>query len=341
MINTHLGQHSRMARRSADGALDLTSLRRVGLGSVLQSAVLASALLALSAACGRPPQEAADQGEQRLKVVATTSIVADVVRQVGGEAIELVVLLPVGADPHGFEAMPQDVVKVTEADVIFANGVGLEQFVEPLLENAGGDAEMVEVSRGVDLQVRAEDPDDHQHGREAADPHVWTDPNNVVVWTAIIEETLSRLDPENRESYRTNAESYRVELAELDSWIREQVEQVRPENRLLVTDHLVFGYFAERYGFEQAGAIFPGSTTVAQPSARELAELEDRIQEWGVKALFVGSTVSPGLAQQVTEDTGIPLVSLYTGSLTAPGGDAGTYLEYVRYNVGAIVGALK
>jgi len=127
----------------------------------------------------------------------------------------------------------------------------------------------------------------------------------------------------------------------MDAGIRQQVAQIPPENRKLVTDHQVFGYFAERDGFEQIGAIIPGYSTAAQPTAQEAAAIEDAIRGLGVKAVFVGKTVNPTLAQRVAEDTGIRLVGLYHGSLSEPGGEAGTYLDYLRYNVTQMVNALK
>jgi len=298
-------------------------------------------LTMVSACAGRP----AARGD-RLRVVATTTIVGDVVAQVGGDAIDLTVLLPVGADPHTFDPSPQDMTKVADADIIFANGAGLEAFLERLLENAGGDAEVVEVSEGITF-IEAEhhedaaEPTGDGHHHEGIDPHTWTDPNNVLRWVDNIEAALVLHDPAHAADYKTNADAYRAQLRELDAWVREQVAAIPVENRKLVTDHETFAYFAQRYGFEQIGAVVPGYSTAAQPSARDLADLEDRIRAYGVKAVFVGSTVNPALAQRVAEDTGVRLVSLYTGSLTASGGEADSYLGYVKYNVGAIVEGLR
>ncbi|MEJ5310128.1 MAG: metal ABC transporter substrate-binding protein [Anaerolineae bacterium] len=292
-------------------------------------------LTMVSACTGKP----AARGD-KLRVVATTTIVGDVVAQVGGDAIDLTVLLPVGADPHVFDPSPQDMAKVADAGVIFANGAGLEAFLERLLDNAGGDAEVVEVSEGVTFIEVAHDATD-DHGHEGVDPHTWTDPNNVLRWVDNIEAALVLHDPAHAADYRANADAYRAQLRELDAWVREQVAAIPAENRKLVTDHETFAYFAQRYGFEQVGAVVPGYSTAAQPSARDLADLEDRIRAYGVKAVFVGSTVNPALAQRVAEDTGVRLVFLYTGSLTAPGGEADSYLGYVKYNVGAMVEGLK
>lgn len=289
----------------------------------------------VSACAGKP----AARGD-KLAVVATTTIVGDVVAQVGGDAIDLTVLLPVGADPHVFDPSPQDMAKVTDAGVIFANGAGLEAFLERLLENAGGDAEVVEVSAGVTF-IEGEDHDEAEHPHEGVDPHTWTDPNNVLRWVDTVEAALVLHDPAHAAEYKANADAYRAQLCELDAWVRGQVAAIPAENRKLVTDHETFAYFAQRYGFEQVGAVVPGYSTAAQPSARDLAALEDRIRAYGVKAVFVGSTVNPALAQRVSEDTGVKLVFLYTGSLTAPGGEADSYLSYVKYNVGAMVEGLR
>jgi ABC-type Zn uptake system ZnuABC Zn-binding protein ZnuA len=167
------------------------------------------------------------------------------------------------------------------------------------------------------------------------------DPNNVKIWVENIRAALTAADPAGEEIYRANAQAYLAKLDELDAWVRQQVEQIPPQNRKLVTDHLLFGYFAERYGFEQIGAIIPGYSTAAQPTAQELAAIEDAIREFGVKAVFVGKTINPTLAQRVAEDTGIQLVGLYHGSLSAAGGEAATYLDYIRYNVTQMVNALK
>ncbi len=291
----------------------------------------------LLTACGHPQ---ADEG--RLRVVATTTIVGDVVRQIGGEAIALTVLLPPGADPHAFEPTPQDMARVAEAELLFANGAGLEAFLEPLLANAGGSAHTVDLSEGLPLRAFREKLGSASPSEDAPpDPHVWTDPNNVILWTQTIEAALAGLDPANADSYHRNAEAYRQQLVDLDAWIREVVAQVPQERRLLVTDHLFLGYFADRYGFEQIGAVIPGYTTISSPSAQELAALETAIRQYDVPAIFVGATVNPTLAEQVARDTGIRLVPIYTGSLTGPEGDAPTYLDYMRYDVRAIVEALR
>ncbi len=308
-------------------------------------------VLAILPGCRGP----AASPDGRLKVVATTTIVGDVVRQIGGEAIDLTVLLSPGSDPHSFSPAPQDVAAISDADVVFINGAGLEEFLTDLLENAGGETEVIDLSK--DLALLKFAGDEHDEGAHAGDehagehddgahyhemdPHTWTSPRNVLTWVTSIEQTLSRLDAVNAKTYQANAAAYREELTALDAWIVEQIAQIPEAHRMLVTDHLAFGYLAAHYGLEQLGAVVSGYSTLAQPSAQDIAALEDAIRAYAVPAIFVGSTVNPALSQRVAEDTGIKLVFLYTGSLTDSAGDAPTYLAYVRYNVTAIVAALK
>jgi len=284
---------------------------------------------------------------EKLKVVATTSLVADVVGAVGGDQVDLTRLMPLGADPHTFEPTPQDAAAISEAHVVFINGVGLEAFMDRLLANAGGDVPVVPVSEGVQLLAFA---GDHGHDEEEGgaaddhgedDPHTWFDPANVQVWVDNIENALISLDPAHAAEYGENARVYRAELDALDAWIREQVANIPQERRELVTDHSVFTYFAHAYGFEQIGVITVGSSTLSEPSAQELAALQETIAEHGVPAVFVSTTVNPRLAEQVAHDTGVRVVPLYTGSLSDGDGPASTYLAFMRYDVEKMVEALR
>ncbi len=294
--------------------------------------ILATLLITLSACSSAAATSAFPS--TKLNVVATTTLVGDVVRQIGGDAIQVSVLLPVGVDPHRFEPTPQDAALLAGADLIFANGAGLEEFLDRLLQSAAGNAIVVHVSDGIQL---IQGSGEHAAG----DPHVWMDPNNVLVWVDNIQQALAKQDPSNASLYQANAEAYRKQLTELDAWVRQQVDQVPPSNRRLVTDHQSLGYFAARYNFEQVGAVIPSFTSLAEPSALELAALEDTIRNLGVQAVFVDMAVNPTLAQRIADDTHIQLVTFYSGSLSEANGPASSYLDYIRYNVGVIVEALK
>jgi len=325
---------------------------------VLTAVVLTALLASLAACAGAPaPGSSAVTGAgsapaagDRLKVVATTTIVGDVVRQVAGDAVDLAVLLPAGADPHGFQPTPQDAALVANADLVFSSGLDLEEFLDRLIQNAGGSARVVAVSGGIETLAGHKENGDEGEGHaeteegnahEGVDPHVWMDPTNVRVWTRNIAAALSELDPANAAAYQANAQRYDQTLQALDGWAQGQIDQIAPENRRMVVDHDAFGYFAQRYGLETVGTVVPGYSTMSAPSAQDLARLEDAIRSLGVKAVFVGNTVNPALAQRVAADTGVQLVFLFTGSLSEPGGDAETYEDFVRHNVNAIVEALK
>ncbi|HBA92449.1 MAG TPA: hypothetical protein DCZ08_12150 [Anaerolineaceae bacterium] len=301
-----------------------------------RTSLLPVMLLALLIAC--QPIAATPAGD--LKVIATTSIVADVVQQIGGDAFAVSTLLPPNAEPHNFQPSPRDMAMVANASIIFANGAGLEEFLQPLIENAGAKARVIEVSDGIQL---LEAPAGEADGEDAhtGDPHTWVDPNNVMVWVENIRVALVELDPANAAIYQANAERYTASLKELDSWVVEQVALIPAANRTLVTDHLVYGYFAAGYGFEQIGAIIPGFSTSSSPSAQDLAKIEQAIRGHNVRAIFISDAVTSTLAQRVSDDTGVQLVRLYHESFSEPGGPAATYLDMVHYNVSAMVAALK
>ncbi len=306
-------------------------------------------------------------------VVATTNIVGDVVGKVGGDNIALTTLMPVGADPHSFEPTPQEVGAIANADIVFVNGMNLEEALLDVIANSGIAPErIIPVSTGIetiefgsghdhadeehadeehadeehadeehaqtDAMAPSEAETDHEHG--GVDPHTWMSPLNVVVWTNNIAAALSALDPANTAAYSANAAAYTGELEELDAWIRAQITQIPEENRELVTDHTAFGYYARTYSLEQIGAIVPAYSTLAETSAQELADLQAAIAAFEVPAIFVGVTVNPALAEQVAADTGVQLLPVYTGSLSDANSPAPDYIELMRYNTEQFVKGL-
>ncbi len=326
------------------------------LGQTLLSWLGVAVLLgAMVAGCGGAPASQQTQDDldnltpvslaagERLQVVATTNIVGDIVGQVGSDRIELVTLMGIGIDPHSYVPTPADSAAIYDAHVVFASGAGLESDLERVFRSAGGTAVHVYLSDGLQHRLiggALEEGDGHAHDEGDIDPHVWFDVTNVIAWVQTIEHVLSTLDPANAEAYRANAADYTQKLHELDAWIIEQVASIPQANRKLITNHPSFGYLAGRYGLEQVGAIYPFSPS-AEPSARDIAALENSILEYGVPAVFAESTVNPKLAEQVAADTGVKVVALYSGSLGEPGSGAETYISLMRYDVSAIVSSLK
>jgi ABC-type Zn uptake system ZnuABC Zn-binding protein ZnuA len=292
---------------------------------------------------GLPELSPVSLGEdEKLRVVATTSILADVVKNVGGVPILLTTLLPLGADPHSYNATPEDLRKLSDAHVVFMVGEGVEESMLSVLANREGSSALIAVNTGIDLltadeEAQSEDAHDH-HG---SDPHTWMAVPNVIHWTEIIAQSLRTLDPANAETYTTNAATYTAELEMLDAEIQTAAAALPTESRKLVTDHESFGHFAARYGFTIIGSVIPSLSTLSSPTAQEVAALQQQIMEEGVEVIFVGSTTNPDLAEQIATDLGIRLVPLYAESLSAADGPAPTYIELMRYDIAAIVGAAR
>lgn len=281
----------------------------------------------LLTACGGQPASSA--GTTDSPVLASTTLLADVAQNVAGERFRVLSLLPIGADPHSYQPAPQDVTKIAASRLLIVNGAGYERFLDALLESAGGKREIVVASSGL------------SSGLEADDPHFWLAPNNVIVYVENIREALTHLDPDGAAEFKSNADAYVAKLKALDAWIVEQVQQIPPEKRLLVTNHESLGYFAERYGFTVVGSVLESFSADASPSARQMAALIDEIKAANAPAIFLDAGDNPALAQQIANETDVRVVAdLHLESLTG-GAPAATYIDMMKYNVTQIVDALK
>lgn len=281
-------------------------------------------------ACG----STAKSNDNTLKVLASTTFLADITQNIAGSRAQVDSVLPVGADPHAYQAAPADVAKIAKSDLLILNGLEYEHFIEPLLENAGGERLIIEATAGLSPREDA----GNAHG---VDPHMWLDPILVISFVENIRDGLIQVDAEGAETYTANADAYIAQLKELDLWIVEQVNSIPTERRLLVTNHEAVGYFAERYGFEVVGAIIPSQSTDAGTSAREMAALIEQVKTAGAPAIFLGEVENPDLANQIAEEISVKVVdNLYLESLTA-GSPAATYLDMMKHNVNQIVEALQ
>ena len=284
----------------------------------------------LLAGCGTASPTATGTGP---KVVATTTFLADIAQNVAGDRLQVESLLPYGADPHSYQPIPQDVAKVANSDLLITNGVNYEHFLTTVLENAGGKRTIIEASAGLKVL--------DANGGQAGDPHLWMDPNNVIGYVNNIRDGLTKIDPAGADVYASNAQAYIAKLQALDSWIKEQVATIPAGRRLLVTNHENLGYFANRYGFKIVGTVIPGFSSEAAPSAQQMAALIDQIKASGVPAVFLDTTDSNTLADQVASDAHVTVVTdLHIESLT-DGPPAGTYIDMMKYDVTKIVEALK
>jgi zinc/manganese transport system substrate-binding protein len=300
--------------------------------NIIQRLVWASTFIAILSACSQPGGQSTGGAPA---VIATTGLIADVAGQVAGDRLAVTALMKPGQDAHTFEPTPADAARLQSADLVFANGLGFEESLLPLLDDleASGKVRVVTVSEGVDVLAGGE--------HAASDPHTWMDPTNVKIWADNIAVALADIDPPGADVYQANADAYKAQLAELDAFIAAQVDAIPQADRKLVTDHEALAYFARRYGFETVGAVIPNVSTSAEPSAADLASLVKVMREQNVSAIFVETSVSDAMAQQVATEVGHPVqvLPLYF-TLGAPGSGADTYLSMMRVNIETIVKGL-
>jgi ABC-type Zn uptake system ZnuABC Zn-binding protein ZnuA len=283
-----------------------------------------------------------------LRVIATTTFLADMARQVAGNRVAVTSLLPAGADPHAYEPTPQDVVAVSQSNVLIENGADYEVWLSRVLQNFPKDGKQIVASQGItplDWSSTAGSTAGNATSTAQAgkvDPHMWMDPLNAVRYVENIRDGLSAVDPQGAQVYQTNAQAYIAQLQQLDQWISTQVAGLPSEKRLLVTNHENLGYYARRYGFQIVGNVLQSVSSDASPSAQQMAELVQAIRSSGAKAVFVERGANPNLADQIAQDTGVKVVTdLYVESLSDAQGPAPTYIDMLRYDTQLIMNALK
>lgn len=330
-------------------------------------------LLLLGAGCG-PEADAtgASAGDgERPSIAVTTNILGDVVGELVGDQADVITIMPVGADPHSFQASAQEVDLLLSADALITNGGNFEEGLLDVIDSAlDADVAIYEAVEAVDTISFVEDGHRHdeeehghgeesehdeepehdedadhneEHGHDGADPHFFTDPIRMSEAVRGIADFLnaevSRLD---EAALDAATDRYVGELEALDAEVTEMVAAIAEERRILVTNHEVFGYFADRYGFEVVGAVIPGGTTVESASARDIARLAELIEAEGVPAIFADTSSSDDLAETLASEVGdIDVVELFSESLGEPGSEGDTYLEMVRTNASRISAALR
>jgi len=320
------------------------------------AAVLTTVALAL-ASCGAdgPNGSAAQEGEVR--VIATTTHVADLARAVGGDRAGVDSLLTPGSDPHDYEPRPSDARALAGADVVLRSGGDIDEWFGGLVESAGTDAPTVSLLESVRTIAGDDDHAEEEHGEEAhgdeegeeqhgeegsaegagLDPHWWQDPTNAMAAVMEIRDALVAADPEGRETYAANADAHVAELRALDEAIAACMGSIPAEDRKLVTTHDALGYFAQRYDIDVVGLVVPALTTRAQPSAGAVAELTDAIDDEGVETIFPESQLPAGLEQAIADEAGAQVgPGLWTDSLGPQDSGAATYLEAMRFNAQAM-----
>ncbi|PWV47306.1 MULTISPECIES: zinc ABC transporter substrate-binding protein AztC [Nocardiopsis] len=296
-------------------------------------AALAAATLTLTLA-------SCSSEEEGTGIVVTTNILGDVTARIVGDEAPVTVLMPPDTDPHSFAISAREAATLENADLVVHNGLGLEEGVArnvAAAEEAGVPA--LEVGAEVDPLPYTSDESEGE-----PDPHFWTDPARVGLAVDLIaERVIEEVDGVDADTVRANAEAYAAEVDELDAWMGEEFAALPAESRRLVTNHHVFGYLADRYGFEVIGAVIPSGTTLASPSTSDLKDLSDAVAEAGVSAVFADSSQPDRLATVMAEEAGVEIevIPLHSESLSREGGGAETYLEMMRANTEAITAGLR
>ncbi len=296
------------------------------------------AALATLAVATTSPSWATDN----LKVVATFTILGDMVKNVGGEHVALTTLVGPDGDPHVFEPTPADAGALGQADLVIVNGLGYEGWIDRLVKASGYTGPVVVASEGVAV-LKAEEShghgheDDHHHEGEF-DPHAWLDLANGRIYVANITRTLAAADPAHADAYRRRAEAYDLELVALDKDIRARLEAIPAKQRQAVTSHDAFQYFGHAYGVEFHAPL--GWSTESEASAGEVTALIRQMREEGIRALFMDNITDPRLVQQLAREADAVIGgTLYSDSLSGSTGPAPTYLDMFLHNVGEIAKA--
>jgi ABC-type Zn uptake system ZnuABC Zn-binding protein ZnuA len=289
---------------------------------------LAAALL-LASACGSTAVTQAPEGT--ITVVATTTQMQDLVRNIGGRRVHVVGILRPNVDPHEFEPTPSTAVALTGAKLVVESGVGLDAWADELVASSGTSAPVFDASAG--LPIRAGDESERE-----GDPHWWGDPTLVERAARALGRRLARVDPGHGALYAHNAARYVGQVARMDAANRRLVATVPPADRKLVTNHDAFGYLAAHYRIRVVGSVIPALSTAAQPSARDVADLIRKIRDQHVPAIFTESSLDPALERQIASEAGVQVyANLYGDTLGPPGSPGATYIGMERWNVRAMV----
>ena len=296
--------------------------------------LMLAACLALGAGCSGA-SEATEQGsvDGRLPVVTTTTQLTDFARAVGGDQVDVYGILKPNVDAHDFEPSPGDIARLARAKVIIKNGVGLEDWFDSTIRNAGSKATIVEAATGVTVRQGEGGPVGE------GDPHIWQDPRNAKVMVHNIALALAAADPAHRADYEANEAAYAAELDRLDAQIASQIAGLTTKK--IVTNHDAFHYYVDRYGLEFVGSIIPSFDSQADLSAQDISSIVRVVKSTGVKAVFSETSLPPKTAETIARDAGVRVVagddSLYGDSLGPPGSAGETYLKMLRHNTRVII----
>jgi zinc/manganese transport system substrate-binding protein len=295
--------------------------------------------LAGALALAASPLTAAAQTVDRIKAVATFSILGDLVRQVGGERVEVTTLVGPNGDAHVYSPTPADGRRLTEARIVFTNGLKFEGWIDRLIKSSGTRAAKVEASRGV-KPMEGDEEHGHGHDHGSVDPHAWQNIGNAKVYVANIRDALVAADPGGRAVYEANAASYLAKLDALEAEAKSLVARIPPERRKIITSHDAFRYFEAAYGIDFVSP--QGVSTEAEASAKDVGRIIGQIRREKIAAVFVENVSDARLMERIAKETGARIGErVYSDALSEPDGPAGTYIDMMRHNIRAFSAALS
>ncbi|WP_115718427.1 metal ABC transporter solute-binding protein, Zn/Mn family [Gallaecimonas mangrovi] len=269
-----------------------------------------------------------------MQVVASFTVLADVVKEVGGQHVAVKSLVPANGDPHDYEPTPEDAKAIKNAAITFISGEGLETWFSRLAKASGAEKPPVVVSKGINTHQFVE------AGKTVTDPHVWNSAANVLIWVDNIEAVLLKADPADSKDITASANRYRQKLQALNKQIKRQIEALPALKRKVLTSHDAFGYYGQEYGVQFLSPL--GISTETEASAADVAALIQQIKRQGVKVYFIENSNNSRLVKQIANATGArPGGELYPESLSGANGPAPTYLQMMRYNTQQIVAAIR
>ena len=292
---------------------------------------LINPLVALALCAGTTLSLAAD----KLPVMASFSILGDLVQVVGGDRVAVTTLVGADQDAHAFELKAADAKNLLQTKLLVTNGLGFEPWAQKLVKSAGYKGQSLVASQGIKARAMPV-----EKGKAEPDPHAWQDPTNVVFYVRNIAAALSKLDPAGASTFQANSEAYVKELEELDTESKAAFAAIAPDKRKVITSHDAFGYFGARYSIRFLAP--QGMSTEAEPSAKEVAKLIRQIQKEKIRAVFVENMSNPKLLAQLSKDAGVTVgPALFVDALSKAGGPADSYLKLMRHNAAQLAAAMK
>src|SRR3712207_2211693 len=285
---------------------------------------------------------AAAQNADKLKVVATFSILGDLVRNVGGERVDVATLVGPNGDAHVYSPTPADGRRLTEAKIVFTNGLKFEGWIDRLVKSSGTKATRIEATKGVKPLKGEEEGHGHGHHHDhgGADPHAWQSIGNAKIYVANIRDALIATDPAGKDTYEANVSAYLKQLDTLEAEVKSLVAGIPAERRRIITSHDAFRYFEEAYGIDFVSP--QGVSTESEASAKDVARIIQQIKREKIQAVFVENVSDARLMERIAQETGAKIGDrVYSDALSEPNGPAGTYIDMMRHNIRAFSAALS